>query len=266
VDIVSKGGNFLLNVGPNQYGVIPEVCQQNLKEIGEWLQVNGEAIYGTQASPFAYLPYGRATRKNQTLYIQVFDWPTNRKLAVPFTNRIKRAYMLADKGTSLPVSATPTSKILELPAYAPDKVVSVIAVEFEGEPKSWSVPSVAKQATVSSTDTSTQIRSLTDGNPNSKWKAAKGEKSATIELDLGAAYTIQALALVEPWHPWSGIKQSHELQYWDGTNWKSILKTTTDGTGSTESFTKVRAQKFRLILQNEKEAPSLSEFILYRGE
>lgn len=266
VDIVSKGGNFLLNVGPNQYGVIPEVCQQNLKEIGEWLQLNGEAIYGTNASPFAYLPYGRATRKNQTVYLHVFDWPANKKLTVPFANKITRAYLLADKKTSLKVSTTGASSTIDVPAFAPDNAASVIAVEFEGEPKVLPIPTFAKQAVVSSTDTTTQIKSLTDGNPASRWKAAKVEKTATIEIDLGASASIECLALVEPWFPWSSMKQTHELQYFDGNNWKIILKTTTDGTGSTEQFAKVKAQKFRLILQNDKEAPSLSEFILYRGE
>jgi hypothetical protein len=72
------------------------------------------------------------------------------------------------------------------------------------------------------------------------------------------------MSLVEPWHPWSGIKQTHELQYWDANSWKPIVKSITDGTGSTEGFKSVIASKFRLILENEKEAPSIGEFILYR--
>jgi alpha-L-fucosidase len=105
IDIVSKGGNFLLNVGPNQYGIIPEVCQQNLREMGDWLKVNGEAIYGTQASPFPFLSWGRATRKGQTLYLHVFDWPKDGKLVVPFGNKITKAVLLADAKTNLKVTA-----------------------------------------------------------------------------------------------------------------------------------------------------------------
>ena len=59
IDIVSKGGNLLLNVGPNAYGVIPEVCQQNLREIGDWMKINGDGIYGTRSSPFPFLSWGR---------------------------------------------------------------------------------------------------------------------------------------------------------------------------------------------------------------
>lgn len=264
IDIVSKGGNFLLNVGPNQYGVIPEVCQQNLLEIGGWLQANGESIYGTTASPFPYFSAGRATRKNQTLYLHVFDWPKNQKLYVPLTNKIKKAYLLVDKDTPLKVTASSNNNIIHVPSYAPDKVSSVIAVEFEGEPQVLPAPTEGKSFTVSSTDINSTIKALTDGEPSSKWSAAKGDRKATLEVDLGEVYSIESFALIEPWHPWSKIIQHHELQYWDGKIWKSILKSFTDGTGCTKQFSKVSAQKFRLILQNETSEPSLGEFILYQ--
>ncbi len=266
IDITSKGGNFLLNVGPNQYGIIPEVCQQNLKDMGEWLNVNGESIYGTTANPFPYLSFGRATRKNQIIYLHVFDWPTNKLLTIPFSNKITKAYLLADKTNSLKISNSATSSTITVPAFSPDKASSVIVVEFEGEPKVLPIPTLNKLATASSFDPTTQLKSLTDGEPSTIWKAAKGSKTATVEFDLGAPYNIEALALIEPWHPWSNIKQDHELQYWKGNTWERILKSTTDGTGSTEQFSTVKAQRFRLILQNVKESPSLCEFILYRGK
>ncbi|HQR94872.1 MAG TPA: alpha-L-fucosidase, partial [Sediminibacterium sp.] len=266
VDIVSKGGNFLLNVGPNAYGVIPVVCQQNLLEMGEWLQLNGESIYGTTASPFPYLSWGRATRKGQTIYLHVFDWPTNGKLGVPLGNKIKSSYLLADKNHALTITAQKNSSVLQLPAYAPDKMSSVIAIEFEGEPNVLPIVTSGKSIIASSTDVSTITKHLNDGNPNTKWQAQKGETKASLEIDLGSVVAINAMSLVEPWHPWSGIKQTHELQYLDAGVWKSITKLSTDGTGSTESFKEIKAQKFRLLLENQKEAPSIGEFILYRAE
>jgi alpha-L-fucosidase len=67
-EIVSKGGNFLLNVGPTAEGEIPKPSIERLAEVGKWLKVNKESIYGTTASPFAYLSYGRCTRKGQKLF------------------------------------------------------------------------------------------------------------------------------------------------------------------------------------------------------
>ena len=266
IDIVSKGGNFLLNVGPNAYGVIPEVCQQNLREMGQWLALNGEAIYGTKGSPFPYIPWGRATRKGQTLYLHVFDWPKDGKLVVPFSNKISKAYLLADAKTNLKITATKDKSTLQLPAYAPDKIASVIAIEFIGEPVIQPVPSQGATAVASSTGEGWSTSAITDGDPKTKWQAAKGEKSATVEIDLGKPTAIQCISLVEPWHPWNGIRQNHQLQYLEGANWKTIFKTETDGTGLTKNFPPLTAQKFRLLIQNEKEAPALLEMLLFRAD
>jgi alpha-L-fucosidase len=264
IDIVSKGGNFLLNVGPNQYGIIPEVCQQNLREIGGWLKINGESVYETQASPFPYFPSGRATRKGQTIYLHVYDWPTNGKLIVSLGNKIKKAYLLADKNNSLKVSAEKGRSVIQLPNYAPDKIVSVIAIQFDGEPIVASIPSLGKKLIVSSSNDSTKVVKLTDGIPNGGWRAAKEARSATLEIDLGTPTSIQCLALVEPWNIWDGIIQKHELQYLQETEWKTIFKGETDGTGLTKSFKPVVAQKFKVILENAKAAPAINEITIYQ--
>ena len=266
IDIASKGGNFLLNVGPNQYGVIPEVCQQNLKEIGDWLKINGDAIYGTQASPFPYLSWGRATRKGQTIYLHVFDWPKDGKLIVPLGNKITKAYLLADAKMALKVKAGKGNSCIQLPAYSPDKIAAVVAIQIEGEPQVQPIPSIGKNVRASTSDENTKTKAVTDGSPNAGWKAAKGEKTAMLEIDLERPVSIQTLALVEPWHPWSGVTQKHELQYFDGTTWKTILKGQTDGTGLTKNFPAVKGQIFRLLLENDKFAPAVNELILFRAE
>jgi alpha-L-fucosidase len=76
IDIASKGGNYLLNVGPDATGVIPQPEVERLATMGAWLKKNGESIYGTTASPYKRLPFeGRATVKGRTLYLNVFTWP-----------------------------------------------------------------------------------------------------------------------------------------------------------------------------------------------
>jgi alpha-L-fucosidase len=77
VDIASKGGNYLLNVGPTAKGEFPKESVKRLKEIGRWMEKNGKAIHGTTASPFANLSFnGRCTRRGDALYIHVFEWPS----------------------------------------------------------------------------------------------------------------------------------------------------------------------------------------------
>ncbi|HOI50041.1 MAG TPA: alpha-L-fucosidase, partial [Prolixibacteraceae bacterium] len=136
-DIASKGGNYLLNVGPTAEGEFPQASIDILKKIGEWMNVNSEAIYATKASPFGVLPWGRCTRKeangNTILYLSVFDWPANGKLTVPgLTNKIKKAELLAG-GARLKTAAGPDGVTNSLPAQAPDAIATVIRITVKGK-------------------------------------------------------------------------------------------------------------------------------------
>lgn len=138
IDIASKGGNYLLNVGPTSEGVIPQPSVDRLKEIGAWMKVNGEAIYGTTASPFAkQLPWGRCTKKitadGGTLYLHVFDWPADGKLIVPsLEGNVKSARLLAT-GEKLAMNVDTNGQlVLSVPKDAPDKISSTIKLEVQG--------------------------------------------------------------------------------------------------------------------------------------
>ncbi len=140
-DIASKSGNFLLNVGPKADGTFPQESIDRLREIGQWMKVNGEAIYGTQASPFPELEWGRCTQKtlkngDTRLYLHVFDWPENGKLVVHgIFNQAKQAYLLVDETKkSLPVSRLEDALVIEVPKIAPDTINSVIVLDIEGKP------------------------------------------------------------------------------------------------------------------------------------
>ena len=135
VDIASKGGNYLLNVGPTAQGVIPEASVTRLREIGRWMKVNGEAIYGTGPSPFKSLGWGRATQKGNRLYLVVFSWPDGRLNVPPLKNKVQRAYLLADPGKNLKVDQRTGSIAIELPGAAPDPIASVLALELDGIPQ-----------------------------------------------------------------------------------------------------------------------------------
>jgi alpha-L-fucosidase len=136
IDIASKGGNYLVNVGPTSEGVIPAPSVERLKEIGRWMKVNGEAIYATTASPFQALPWGRCTKKTAadgtTLYLHVFDWPSDGHLLVPgLKNKVEVASLLAS-GDKLDVTATDGGVALTLPESIPDKISSTIVLKVKG--------------------------------------------------------------------------------------------------------------------------------------
>jgi len=201
------------------------------------------------------------------LYLQVFNWPKDGKLVVPFSNKITKAYLLVDSKTKLKVTVGKDKSIIQLPAYAPDPISSVIAVEFEGIPVVQGIPSQGAKLTATSTSEGLVAGNINDGDPKNKWQAAKGEKSATIEIDLGSKASIQCISLVEPWHPWSGMSQKMLLSYFDGKVWVPLLKEiVSEGTGLTLSFEPVTAQKFKLAVQNSKTEPAINELILFRAE
>lgn len=178
VDITSKGGNYLLNVGPTPEGTFPQESIERLEEIGAWMDVNGEAIYGTSASPFAEIPWGRVTMKPQgrktRLYLHVFDWPSDGALILPgIGNRPVRAWMLADRGERIPVARVDTDLRLTLPAGAPDEHCSVVVLEVKGEPVIYEAPTIHAAAMIlvnpmtvslSSRSTELDLRYTLDGS------------------------------------------------------------------------------------------------------
>ena len=138
VDIASKGGNYLLNVGPTAEGLIPEPSVQRLREIGAWMKVNGEAIYGTSASPISGLTWGRCTRKVRedatTLYLHVFDWPADGRLLVPgIEGPVARAYLLGKPDAALTTEQTSEGLAVNVGTAASDPISSTVVLEIPGE-------------------------------------------------------------------------------------------------------------------------------------
>jgi len=135
-DIASKGGNFLLNVGPTAEGLIPAPSVERLAAIGAWMKVNGESIAGTTASPLGRVPWGRCTARPGKLYMHVFDWPKDGKLVVSgLKNKVARAYLLADnKRGALRVRREGESDlVVSVPNQAVDPINTVVVLEIKGE-------------------------------------------------------------------------------------------------------------------------------------
>ncbi|PSL30996.1 alpha-L-fucosidase [Chitinophaga ginsengisoli] len=140
VDIASKGGNYLLNVGPKADGTFPQESVDLLKQVGDWMKVNGDAIYDTKASPFGLFAWGRCTQKenadNTTLYFSVFEWPKDGKLVIPgLKNKVTSAKLVANNKT-LKTNANGEGLAIEVPANALDKIATVIKVEVKGRVES----------------------------------------------------------------------------------------------------------------------------------
>jgi len=265
IDIVSKGGNYLLNVGPTSEGLVPQPSIERLAEVGKWMKINGEAIYGTTASPFSYLPWGRCTQKGNKLYLHVFDWPEDGKIALPVLNKISRAYLLSDPKKTLKVEKSKSKNTITLVGNTPDKIASVVVVELNSTPEVLQLPSAGKPATASSEKEGTSAKNLFNGNPKDKWQPTADDKDKWVEVDLGEETSIGAFAIVEPWHPWDNKGQKIEIQFKSGVKWAVALAVTTNGTGHTASFKPVSARYFRLKIVEAKD-PTINEWILFRAD
>jgi alpha-L-fucosidase len=128
-EIVSAGGNYLLNVGPTGEGVIPQRSVEILQEVGKWMAKNGEAIYGTTASPFPKLAWGNCTVKGNQLYLIVLRPPETGIVDLPgLNNRILSAYPLGQKDLKLIAD----NRAIKLPDNFEPR--SVIIAELDGTP------------------------------------------------------------------------------------------------------------------------------------
>jgi alpha-L-fucosidase len=135
---VSKGGNFLLNVGPTAEGEIPAESVARLRELGRWLALNGEAIYGTTHSPFSVQGQAwRATVKPGLLYLHLLRWPAGGRFVLDgLRSAVKGAFLLADPGREpLRVEREGPRLVVHLPGDVPDPYDSVLALRIEGEPE-----------------------------------------------------------------------------------------------------------------------------------
>ena len=137
VDIASKGGNYLLNVGPTAEGIMPERAQNILREVGDWLSVNGKAIYGTTSGgpSVEWNPdISRITAKPNTLYLHVFDWPRDNKVYLnDFVSEFEKAYLLADKEKKpLKVDVHSQGVMIHLPEKPIDAIDNVIVIKYKG--------------------------------------------------------------------------------------------------------------------------------------
>ncbi len=167
VEIVSRGGNYLLNIGPTGEGEIPKATVDIFNKVGPWVQRNAESIYGTTANPFPELSWGYTAVKGTSVYLFVRDWPKDKVLSLPgLKNVVKSAHFLIDKSIRLPVKQFENATYIDLPLNPPDSPVSVVVLEIEGAP---SVdPTVVAQDTTGSIELN-YLTAITHGKAKTRY-------------------------------------------------------------------------------------------------
>lgn len=166
IDTVSKGGNYLLNIGPKPDGTVPQSSIDTLQTIGGWMKVHGDSIYGTTASPFPkQLSWGRCTQKKinkevTRLYLHIFKWPFDSVLRIPaLENEIVSASLLSEPGAGpLAFARDPGGDVrVRLPLAEPNDYATVIALDVRGTPSVVVKPIAADAAGILTLDAGSAI-------------------------------------------------------------------------------------------------------------
>jgi alpha-L-fucosidase len=202
IDIASKGGNYLLNIGPRADGTFPPQAVERLAEIGAWMKGNGEAISGTTASVFDSLPWGRCTvrRAGATtkLYLHVFDWPDDGTLMVPgLGNEVQKAYLLEGPQTALDCLRKGANVGITLPSmFVKPTMPSVVVLEVKGAPVVYKTPTITAETgefvtsvavTVASASPELEIHYTLDGSePSAQSPVAKAPLAVTTTCTVKA--------------------------------------------------------------------------------
>jgi alpha-L-fucosidase len=152
IDIASKGGNFLLNVGPTSEGVFPQPAIDRLEDIGSWMSKNSESIYATEASPFKVLSWGRCTQKSISegtrLYLHIFDWPANGKIVVSgLGNEVTNCYSLADN-VKLNAARNENDYIIDVSNVKQQQYATVIVLDIKGQPLVYEAPEIKSSSDI----------------------------------------------------------------------------------------------------------------------
>lgn len=142
-EVVSQGGNYLLNIGPKPDGTIPHESAEILREVGRWFHRHESAILNTSAGPLPHrMPWGCTTAHGNTIHLCVDTWPCDGRLFVPLLDLPSRISLLSDPSQTAPWSVSPADGgfLITVPASAPDPYVSVLVLEFESSPRLGNMP------------------------------------------------------------------------------------------------------------------------------
>jgi alpha-L-fucosidase len=212
VDIASKGGNFLLNVGPTETGVIPGPSVERLGAMGRWMKANGASIYGTTQSPYRRHPFeGRCTVKGNTLYVHAFDWPAG-GLRLTGLKSAPTSARLLDGGAAVRYRTEAgeegtTTLVMERPSRT-DPLDTVAVLTFTGAPQAASiVPKVQadasgvlilKAADAEIKGSTARLQGSGDDANIGYWTNAEDAVNWTVEVDRPGTYKVEVRYACEP--------------------------------------------------------------------
>ncbi len=264
---VGGDGNLLFNVGPDASGKIEPDQIARLKEMGAWLDKNGNSIYGTRGGPFKPTDWGVSTRKDSTIFLHILTWQGNKpRIELPAIGRTIKKCTLAD-GTAVKVTTKNGKTILEFPAKALQPINTIIELKMDSnvmdvKPIEVAAQSVSYKKKISASTNPHRwwydVESVNNGDwVGHGWRPAKDDKQPWAEIDLGKITKVSSAIVYET----GGAVKEFEIQYLVGETWKTAYKGKHFKHRIQCTFKPVNAQKMRLQITNSTDVPEILELI-----
>jgi len=270
--VVGGDGNLLLNVGPMPDGRIEPRQAEVLRQVGAWLEANGESIYGTRGGPFKPSSALVSTRKGNDIYVHILKRSDEKVTLPPLPKKIVKSQLLT--GGTVPVVQTDSGITLTVPQPDAQSADTIIKLTLDGSaqeipPLDVTRPGVIKpdmKATASNTyrrDPAYSPGKAIDEDDETRWATDGGTKQAWLEVDLGQPMTFESAEIDEAY---AGRVRSFELQYREGQQWKTFYQGTTLGEQFSATFNPVTARHVRLSVLDASDGPTITEFQLFRSD
>ena len=265
-------GNMLLNVGPMPTGEIPPDQAARLREMGAWLAKNGESIYGTRGGPFKPGDYGVSTRKGNTIYLHVMEWPDEALKLPAIAAKVVRSRVLS--GGKAEVRQTAAGLEVSVPEGDRLPLDTVVALELDSsalEIPALNVPMAVSLTTKAKATASNVFQKqaqfgpdkAVDGNSDTRWATDAGTKSVWLEVDLGQLQTFSR-AVIKQAYPELKRVRKFAIEYWQDEQWKVCNRGENLGAKLAAKFDPVIAQRVRLNITEATDGPTIWEFQLFQ--
>jgi alpha-L-fucosidase len=262
-------GNLLFNVGPMPTGEIEPRQVERLKEMGHWLDEHGESIYGTRGGPFKPGSWGASTRRDNRIYIHVFDWPDEGEVITlpPINRKVLKSSLLT--GGKAEVKQSDKGITISVPASDRQQVDTIIAIDLDGPaadipPLAAGIGSLAANKKAAASNVFKKDRhygpeKAFDEDETTRWATDADVREAWLEVDLGEPMSIGRAVIGEEFDR----VQAFELQYKDGERWKTFARDATIGDSKALTFEPIKARYVRLKIAKATDGPTIREFQLF---
>ncbi len=266
-----SGGNFLLNVGPMPTGQIEPRQADVLRKVGDWLRVNGSALYGLRAGPYKPAGWGASVHEGRTIYLHILSWADLPDFLPALPGKVVSVTRLSGRPATF--SHDQRGLRVDVPASERDPVNTILKVTLDPtspaakDIKPILVPtrSIARLKPVTASTAADAAKSLTDDDPATLW--VSDSRQCWAEIDLGSDRRFSRIDIREEGHAWETRTKSFEiLARAEGSSadqWTTVERGNSIGSTYTKKFAPVTARYVRLKINDSGALPRFSEIQLY---